>query len=142
MLGVWIQQVSLYGPTFFLFHYLPGQPVPVLGHAQWERVSWCTDGASSAYIAHACCVFSCHWATLKRTWRHLLYTLPSGICTHWWGLLWTFSSPDWTIQALSACSQGSSRAIITFGDLHWALWCVVVSLGLRSHERGTQLAWS
>lgn len=64
-------------------HSLSGQPVPVQNKgfpdAQMEPLS--QFGLS-----------------LKSIWLHLLCTLPSGICTHWWDL----SSLGWKVSAFSA----------------------------------------
>ena len=59
--------------------------------SQWKRVSWCWEATSCVSVC-ARCLWSCHWAPLKGAWLHLLFTLPSAFCTHWWDSPWAFSS--------------------------------------------------
>ena len=42
-----------------------------------KSVSWCSEGTSRVSVC-ACCLWSWHWAPLKRPWLPILCTLPSG----------------------------------------------------------------
>jgi len=59
-------------------HNLSRQPVPVLGHPHSEKAF---PDIQRKHLVSVCalCLWSCHWAGLKRAWLHPLCTHPSGI---------------------------------------------------------------
>ena len=56
------------------------------------------------------CLWSWHWAPLKRAWLHPICTFPSSICTHWWDP-WAFSPPGWAVPALSGFPNRRDAAV-------------------------------
>ena len=64
-------------------------------------VSWCWRWTFHVSVC-AHCLWSCHWAPLKRAWFCPLCTLPWSIDTHRLHIPWAFSSPSWAVPALSA----------------------------------------
>lgn len=104
---------------------LPRQPVPVLGHPSSAEVV--PDGRHLLCFSLCHCLFSCHWASLKRACLHLLHTLPLG--TYWWDPPWTLFSRLNSLSSLSlsSCERCSSPFII-FAALYWSLSTVSMSL--------------
>ena len=81
-------------------HNLSVQPVPVLSHPHSEKVFPEVQREPAVFLCVPIAsgpVTGRHW----RVWLHLLCTLPSGVYTHWQDTPWAFSSPDWTVPALS-----------------------------------------
>jgi len=64
--------------------------------SQRKKVSWGSEGASCVSVC-ACCLRSCHWASLERAWLHRHCTLPLGI-----DKVLPEPSIGWTVPALSA----------------------------------------
>lgn len=91
-----------------------------------KSVFLCSNDISCLICAQ--CLFPCLWALLTICIPYL-HCLPSGASgTHWWHLLsWAFSSPRWTVPALTAfpCGRGVSVILVA---LHWTLCSMTMPL--------------
>lgn len=82
------------------FHNSPGKLVTVLSHP-YRKKSLPRFSQRTSYMSDcAHCLLSCSWVPLKRAWFHPLCTFR--YLYPWIQFTWSFSSPGWTVSALSA----------------------------------------
>lgn len=89
-----------------------------------KTVSWYSEGTSCVSVC-AYCLWSWHWAPLKRVWLQPLYNLPTSSYTHWEPFLLYADETS----SLSLCSQEKCHSLfITLVALRWTTSTVFMSL--------------
>lgn len=110
-----------------VFKFLKGKRLYSLTEqplTQWKTVSWYSEGTSCVSVC-AHCLWSWHWAPLKRVWLQPLYNLPTSSYTHWEPFLLYADETS----SLSLCSQKKCHNLfITLVALRWTTSTVFMSL--------------